>query len=395
MFAATVASALVAIGLGCVPIDTALAQTPGTAGAISLGEVFDGEGSVDTTPEGKRRFKEVTQGAHSRGNCPRATVTVVVKKGDETFQKALVQARRDALLQTLGDQARNFLFETDINGTRNDVRVEPGTPRDTVPPALNVTWAPPKGTKVKAGDRITAKAVARDDANLWQTGINTIDLNVDGGGSFGFEDFPRPPLTCERPPPPRTLEGVYRVPANPPPVVRLRVIAKDFAGNETELWAEFPTGDWYGGIKKQVKGGGHNHRINIDYAFEIERNGTLKGRSRAKIATEAGEVPGCTMLWSYSPSEFDIPLSGRRDGENFEIALEPGTLTATIRLAGPCAAGQASNTFPSHLNPAVYAATKYRIAAQDGATNTVERSSGALPWGSNMRDTITIHQARH
>jgi hypothetical protein len=112
---------------------------------------------------------------------------------------------------------------------------------------------------------------------------------------------------------------------------------------------QFPTGDWHGTIKKTVKGGGHNHTINIDYAFEIERSGTIKGRSRAKIATEAGEVPGCTILWTYSPSEFDIPLSGRRDGENFEIEIEPGTTAATIRsVAGGCVTGggQTSNTFP-------------------------------------------------
>ena len=108
-------------------------------------------------------------------------------------------------------------------------------------------------------------------------------------------------------------------------------------------------------------------------------------------------MPGCTMLWTYSPSEFGIPLSGRRDGENFEIVIEPGTIAATIRsVAGGCATGggQTSNTFPAHLNPAVHAETKYRISARDGATNTAERNAGALPWGVNMRDTITIHQTR-
>lgn len=150
--------------------------------------------------------------------------------------------------------------------------------------------------------------------------------------------------------------------------------------------------NWFGTIKKTAKGGGHNHTVDINFEFVVEPDGSIKGRARARITTEPDQVPACTMLWTYSPSEFDIPLSGRRDGENFEISLDPGTTTATITLAGPCAAGQASNTFPSHPNPAVYAETKYRIAARDGATNTVERNVGALPWGVIMRDTIEIRR---
>jgi hypothetical protein len=152
--------------------------------------------------------------------------------------------------------------------------------------------------------------------------------------------------------------------------------------------------DWFGTIKKTAKGGGHNHNIEINFVFVVEPDGSIKGRARARTTTEPDQVPGCTMLWTYSPSEFDIPLSGRRDGENFEIALEPGTTTATISLAGACAAAQPSNTFPGHVNPAVYPETKYRIPARDGATNTLEHSTGALPWGVKMRDTIEIHLRR-
>ena len=128
----------------------------------------------------------------------------------------------------------------------------------------------------------------------------------------------------------------------------------------------------------------------MDFAFVVGPDGSIKGRARAQITTEPGEVPGCTMLWSYFPTVFDIPLSGRRDGENFEIALEPGTTTAKISLSGACAAGQPSNTFMGHPNPALHSEAKYRIPARDGATNTLERNAGALPWGVMMRDTIEI-----
>ena len=178
------------------------------------------------------------------------------------------------------------------------------------------------------------------------------------------------------------------MPSPAPPLVRLRATAKDFAGNEIDLWANFPTGDWHGSIIKKMNGGGHNHTITVGFAFDVDASGAIKGRANAGISTEEGEVPGCTLLWTYEPSEFDIPLSGRRDGENFEIMLEPpSTVTATVSTC------QGSGT-PAALNPVSYGTTKYRISAQEGATNTVNLSAGELPWGVIMRDTITIHQAR-
>ncbi len=271
---------------------------------------------------------------------------------------------------------------------------------DKKPPTLDTNWAPIGGTAVKPGDQIKVTMVARDDPNPRPSGIKTIQLVADSedGRLVASENY-EPCSEGER-----RVEATYTVPANPPPVVRLTALAEDHAGLMDTDVGEFPTsvepGDtadsepdnrtdyWYGTIKKTAKGGGHNHTIDVDFAFEIETGGMINGRARARVRTEEGEVPGCTMLWTYSPSEFDIPLSGRRDGENFEIALEPGTTTATFAGCGQ------SNTFPGHLNPAVHAETKYRISAQDGATNTVERNAGALPWGVIMRDTIEIHQAR-
>ncbi len=110
-------------------------------------------------------------------------------KGDELFQKALGFARRDAVLAFLdrqGIKASRFFADVKIEGTQSNVRLDYNVSRDTIPPKLNVEWTPPKGSKVKAGDRITAKAVARDDANLWQTGIKTIDLTLMAAGSLAL-----------------------------------------------------------------------------------------------------------------------------------------------------------------------------------------------------------------
>ena len=91
----------------------------------------------------------------------------------------------------------------------------------------------------------------------------------------------------------------------------------------------------------------------------------IKGRARARVSTEEGQVPACTMLWTYSPSEFEVPLSGRRNGENFEITLEPVTTTATLRTN--CTGSEGSTTLPSQLSPFAYGRTTFVISAQDGA----------------------------
>src|SRR5689334_869344 len=101
----------------------AIAQTPGTAGPVSLPGLFESESSTDLTPAGAQKVRDVAQRASAQGNCPKGTFTVVMKKGDDLFQQALAGARRDAILRILGDQARNFAMETDINGARDDVRV--------------------------------------------------------------------------------------------------------------------------------------------------------------------------------------------------------------------------------------------------------------------------------
>lgn len=385
--------AIAAALIGIATLAPALAQQAQTAGITF--DLFPGDstGAADLDPGEARRLLDAARQAQTPEGCPLGRITIFVPAGDAMFQNAMGNARRAVVLQFLdlnGIDPSRFFADVVVwggDGPGNDAQLET-YPRDGEPPRLRVTSMPEKGTKVRTGQRITVKAIANDDANRWQTGIKSIDLTAEGGGPFGFQDYSPPATTCERPPPPRTLEGVYRVPDNPRPIVRLRATAKDFANNETNLGAEYPTGDWYGTIIKVAEGGGHNHRINVDFAFEVDASGTIKGRAHARISTEAHHVPDCSILWTYEPSEFDIPISGRRDGENFEIALEPGPITATVVGCGQ------SNTFPGHLNPAVHAVTKYRIPAQDGATDTALLSAGALPWGVIMTDRITIHQAR-
>lgn len=347
------AAAIAAAMIGIMTHASSMAQQAQTASIVTF-DLFTGD-SDELNPDEARKLLDAARQAQAPGDCPLGRITIFMPEGDPVFQEAMGNARRDKVLRFLnanGIEPSRLFVDAIIfggDGPGNDAQLE-FTPSDREPPKLTVTSMPEKGKKVTARQRITVKAIANDNANNWQTGIKSIDLTAEGSGPFGFHDYPP---TCDRPPPPRTLEGVYTVPANPPPLVRLRATAKDFAGNETDLLANFPTGDWYGTITKTAKGGGHNHKVTVGFAFDIETGGTIKGRAHAVISTETGEVPGCTMLWTYVPSEFDVPLSGRRNGENFEIALAPpGTTTATIERKS-CGEGEPSGTFPSYINPAV------------------------------------------
>lgn len=327
--ATAVAASFAMLAIGGVgffaPIGAAIAQTPGTAGPVSLDKLFEDEDLPILTPNGTQTLKDAAQRARAQGHCPRGTFTVVVKKGDPLFQTGLAKARRDSLVQALGDQARNFVFEIDINGAKNDVLLDYGVPRDIIPPTLNVTWTPPKGTKVKARDRITAKAIARDDANRWQTGIKTIDLDVQGGAQFGFKDYPQPPQTCESPPPAQTLDGVYTVRANPPPIVRLRANAKDFAGNETEQWADFPTGDWVGKLKLDAITPFYRNHALLDVTLDYDGRGNLKGQLTGEASADAkGGIP-CTFSVT-STAKLSANLVGQ---------YTPGTNTMSLTMTVP------------------------------------------------------------
>jgi hypothetical protein len=332
--------------------------------------------------------------------CPsNITVEYWFHLGDYGAQTQCGRERQESFYRLVDELASDVefrrLYKSDTDPTHEDVNVRWTPKPDQEKPKLDVIWTPSKGTKVKPDGKITAKVTARDDAAPAQTGVARIrvDIGIGGGLVAAPAQYPPPiPLQeCGRQNPVRTYEATYTVPSNPPPVVQLRANARDFAGNETWEDAKFPTSDWFGSIKKQAKGAGHNHTVDVDFAFEIETSGVIRGRARARVTTEEGQVPACTILWTYSPSEFEIPLSGRRDGENFEISLEPGTTTATVRTN--CTGSQGSHS-SSQVSPVAHGLNKFRISAQDGAKNTVESSAGALPWGVIMRDTIEIHQTR-
>ena len=139
---------------------------------------------------------------------------------------------------------------------RADATVRFTLSRDSLKPKLTTTSTPPKGTKVKPDDQIKVRMHASEryeDAGggSWQTGVKKIQLTDESRNQVvpphweGTEMRP-----CNQKQWEQTLEVTYTVPPNPPPIIRLRAIAEDFAGNKDDDLGEFPTkGDWYGTLE--------------------------------------------------------------------------------------------------------------------------------------------------
>ena len=159
---------------GFDPVSPAFSQTPPTPPPpVSLSGLFDPDlADLKVTPQ----LKAAIHNAHwDKCYPPRATFKVVVKRGGDTlFLKTLAGARAETLaaaLPSLGLAAGEFKTEI-APGDSDYVQVSYGGPfkpdPDTEAPKLKVTSTPPKGAKVKAGDKIkvTIKASRSEERRV-------------------------------------------------------------------------------------------------------------------------------------------------------------------------------------------------------------------------------------
>jgi hypothetical protein len=185
-------------------------------------------------------------------------------------------------------------------------------------PTLKTTSTPRKGTKVKPGDTIKVRMEASEEYNNprygWQTGVKKIQL---------IDEGPNPVVTprwegaqmrpCKEKQWKQFLEVTYTVPPNPPPIVRLRAVAEDFAGNKDDDLGEFPTGDWYGtiGWTHICTGGGNTDetRGTGDLALDYDDRGNLTGRLAGSIPERKQTIPPCSFKY-VAPATFSAKLVG-------------------------------------------------------------------------------------
>ncbi|MFN2622510.1 MAG: hypothetical protein ABR611_06660 [Chthoniobacterales bacterium] len=241
---------LLVVSVGAFFLQPSFADNPSP---VSLNGVFD-QDLADVKPAATAAIKDALAKAKpSEDGCyppPLATVTAGVKgSADTSFDTALGKARAAGLQKTLAGlgygQDRAKTAYTIGNSDNVEVTYK-NSDKDTDPPKLKVTSTPPKGTRVKAGDKIHVTIIASeryaDGHKSSPSGVQAIQLTANDG-LVDSKDYGKPPQTCAR----QTLEATYTVPNNPPPVVHLRAIAEDGVGNQGEESADFPAGEkWEG-----------------------------------------------------------------------------------------------------------------------------------------------------
>jgi hypothetical protein len=203
---------------------------------------------------------------------------------------------------------------------------------DEEKPKLDVVWTPSKGTPVRVGDRITVHVTARDDATAAQTtpaqtGVARIrvDVGIGGGLVAAPAEYPPPmPLQeCGRQNPVRIYEATYTVPADAPPVVKLRAYARDFAGNETWEDADFPLqADWYGTFTYPAGQPPHQTTTRADLVLNHDGKGNLTGTMVGETRlVDASTAPGCFSS-TVRPHNFRVALTGAyTEGRSIKVFI--------------------------------------------------------------------------
>jgi hypothetical protein len=160
------------------------------------------------------------------------------------------------------------------------------------------------------------------------------------------------------------------VPANPPPIVRLTVIAEDFASNEISQVGEFPTADWYGLIEfedrrvpvQAFRKGVIEQKATVDLRLDHDGNGKLTGQARGSWTlrtdvTETAPETCATRSIENGMAELAADLSGTYAAGTMSISVANDRsmpLIANWELARNCTLGglsgeKGSNDYGSYM----------------------------------------------
>ena len=202
---------------------------------------------------------------------------------------------------------------------------------DTEKPTLNTSSTPRKGTKVKAGDTIKVRMEASEEYTStrsgWQTGVKRIQLIDEGPNPVVVPRWEGIGMrACSAKQWKQFLEVTYTVPANPPPVIRLRAIAEDFAGNKDEDVAEFPTTDVWSGtttVTSTVVYPGPDMATcrdswDLKFNFVVGAQGTISGSGTGDLASP----PDCSFgpgMASQSIQHAEISVLGEKTASGFSL----------------------------------------------------------------------------
>ena len=315
----------------------------GTPPPVSINGVFDSD-LADVKPAALPAIKDAAAKAKaSEDGCyppTSATFTAQIKSAnDASFEASLGKVRADALQQTLASlgYAQGQVKTGYAIGSADNVQVNYDKPgKDADAPRLKVTSTPPKGTKVKAGDKIHMTIIASeryaDGHKSWPTGVRSIQL-TSNDGMIDSKDYGVPPQPCAR----QTLETSYTVPSNPPEIIHLHVIAVDGAGNRHVEDGDFPTtGDYFGTVQfksqQAVPTGMQYFTGSMDIVLKLDGKGNLTG-SLSGTQSEKLTQPSCPSD-TITPGRVTAKLNGVLKDTTISLDVSDGTATPPIMT--PC-----------------------------------------------------------
>ncbi len=330
-----------------------------TQKSITISGVFEPDlAEVNNFPAIKNAADTLGSGtSNTDRKCypPNIQFTILTEQGDPTFNDILAKARADALQAALtqaGVDAGQIQIDS-AAGKDGDVRASANTD-DRDAPRLKVTSMPPKGKKVKAGDKISVTITAseryEDGHRSKPTGVQMIQLTSNTDGLVDSKQFSRPPDPCAR----QSVQITYTVPSNPPPIVHLHALAEDAVGHQSGEDGEFPTnGDYFGTLvfksQQKVPSGMQYFTGRFDITLTRDGNGNLSG-TLSGSQSERLEVAKCPSD-TISPGNVSVKLNGAlKDGD--AISLDASNGTSTKIQMSPCpGGGQPASTVAVYMWP--------------------------------------------
>jgi hypothetical protein len=191
-------------------------------------------------------------------------------------------------------------------------------------PYLGGHSTPAPGTRVKPGQAINLDVGTVEFPAT--TGIETFDVSVDGTSIVHVDHGPTP-KQCD--PEDWTAEDTftYRVPASPPAVIDVHVVATDRAGRKTVADDLYPTGDqWTGTLTSSTSrfysGGVYDNPNPCEdtwsgqFYFAVDDHDQVTGSGTINLAFES-----CSNKVGPNLDSITFSITGTRDATGFSLQL--------------------------------------------------------------------------
>lgn len=279
------------------------------------------------------------------------TVTASVGGGPETIAHVRYQGG-DTSAPILSLDPCQLMGGSDLPGTTVTFSFAGGPPNvegaplqvrlgeDDAAPDVALNSSPPNGKKVKAGDQIKIDALAREkrSGGPWQMGVQSIEVRANGdlvkdesylsfrGKKCGAKSWTQALPTA-----------TYTVPSNPPDPVTICAIAEDFAGNQREKCAKFPTKERWTGVIRS--------RLDAPTCLLVEE-GRVRLSVDGKTVTGSGTIRvtrrgrGCT-----GPDEATLAYSATKTSDAFRL-VQTDNFGGRAVFVAPIAGRSARAGFP-------------------------------------------------